>query len=36
MRVNLSNLNATSNVVCDANCNYETTDNELEKSLETT
>ena len=36
MRVNLSNLNATSNVMCDANCNYETTDNELEKSLETT
>ena len=37
MRVNLSNRNAISNIMCDANRNYETTDNELEKkSLETT
>ena len=31
MLVNLSNLNATSNIMRDANCNYETIDNELEK-----
>ena len=31
MRVNLSNRNAISNIMCDANRNYETTGNELEK-----
>ena len=36
MRVNLSNRNAISNIMCDANRNYENTDNKLEKSLETT